>query len=233
MPECLIVEAALIFGKAEDARCRLWSMGVNQSAVGVHKNNAIHNLHLATGKIGKPGCGPFSLTGQPNAMGGREVGGLSHMLPGYRSVENSKHRASSRTILGRAERQHRRLSRDCAALEQFEALAAGKLKAIWILCTNPAASLPDSDLIEKALRQAELVVVQDAYHPPPPAVLRTWFLPAAQWSEKEGRDDQLRTARYYMPKLVDPPGEASAGLADYRALRPCDGVCASVFLRLG
>ena len=90
-PECLIVEAALIFGKAERAMS-LWSMGVNQSTVGVHKNNAIHNLHLATGKIGKPGCGPFSLTGQPNAMGGREVGGLSHMLPGYRSVENPQHR---------------------------------------------------------------------------------------------------------------------------------------------
>jgi anaerobic selenocysteine-containing dehydrogenase len=92
VPECLIVEAALIFGKAERA-ISLWSMGVNQSTVGVHKNNAIHNLHLATGKIGKPGCGPFSLTGQPNAMGGREVGGLSHLLPGYRSILAPKDRA--------------------------------------------------------------------------------------------------------------------------------------------
>jgi anaerobic selenocysteine-containing dehydrogenase len=91
VPESLIVEAALIFGKAKSAMS-LWSMGVNQSTVGVHKNNAIHNLHLATGKIGKPGSGPFSLTGQPNAMGGREVGGLSHLLPGYRSVTNSQHR---------------------------------------------------------------------------------------------------------------------------------------------
>jgi len=91
VPECLIVEAALIFGMAQSA-LTLWSMGVNQSSIGVRKNNAIINLHLATGKIGKPGCGPFSLTGQPNAMGGREVGGLSHMLPGYRSVKDSKHR---------------------------------------------------------------------------------------------------------------------------------------------
>ena len=91
VPECLIVEAALIFGMAQNA-LTLWSMGVNQSSVGVAKNNAIINLHLATGKIGKPGSGPFSLTGQPNAMGGREVCGLSHMLPGYRSVENFQDR---------------------------------------------------------------------------------------------------------------------------------------------
>ena len=90
VPASLIVEAAMIFGKAEKA-LTLWSMGINQSTVGVHKNNAIHNLHLATGKIGKPGCGPFSLTGQPNAMGGREVGGLSHLLPGYRNVKVAKH----------------------------------------------------------------------------------------------------------------------------------------------
>src|SRR4029450_277676 len=89
VPECLIVEAALIFGMAQSA-LTLWSMGVNQSSVGVQKNNAIINLHLATGKIGKPGSGPFSLTGQPNAMGGREVGGLSHMVPGSRSVEKPK-----------------------------------------------------------------------------------------------------------------------------------------------
>ena len=99
IPECLIVEAALIFGKAKNV-LSLWSMGVNQSSVGVHKNNAINNLHLVTGKIGKPGCGPFSLTGQPNAMGGREVGGLSHMLPGYRSVQNSQHREEVEKRLG-------------------------------------------------------------------------------------------------------------------------------------
>jgi anaerobic selenocysteine-containing dehydrogenase len=118
VPECLIVEAALIFGKAERA-LSLWSMGVNQSTVGVHKNNAIHNLHLATGKIGKPGCGPFSLTGQPNAMGGREVGGLSHLLPGYRSVQDAKHRAEVARFWGVP---CERISPEpgLSALEQFE-----------------------------------------------------------------------------------------------------------------
>src|SRR5882724_4850746 len=141
VPECLIIEAALIFGMAQSA-LTLWSMGVNQSSVGVHKNNAIINLHLVTGKIGKPGSGPFSLTGQPNAMGGREVGGLSHMLPGYRSVEDPTDREEVERFWGIT---CGRIGSEpgLPALEQFEALAQGKLKAIWILCTNPAASAPD------------------------------------------------------------------------------------------
>ena len=185
----------------------LWSMGVNQSTVGVHKNNAIHNLHLVTGKIGKPGCGPFSLTGQPNAMGGREVGGLSHMLPGYRSVENPQHRDEVERHWG-VPFGSIAPEPGLAALEQFEALAEGKVKAIWILCTNPAASAPDTDVIEKALRQAELVVVQDAYHPTATSKFAHVLLPAAQWSEKEGVMTNSERRMTYMPKLVDPPGEA-------------------------
>jgi formate dehydrogenase alpha subunit len=204
--ECLIVEAALIFGKAERA-LSLWSMGVNQSTVGVHKNNAIHNLHLVTGKIGKPGCGPFSLTGQPNAMGGREVGGLSHMLPGYRSVENPQHRDEVEHHWG-VPLGSIAPAPGLAALEQFEALVEGKVKAIWILCTNPAASVPNTDVIEKALRQAELVVVQDAYHPTATSKFAHVLLPAAQWSEKEGVMTNSERRMTYMPQLVEPPGEA-------------------------
>lgn len=204
--ECLIFEAALIFGKAARAMS-LWSMGVNQSTVGVHKNNAIHNLHLVTGKIGKSGSGPFSLTGQPNAMGGREVGGLSHMLPGYRNVENPQHRDEVERFWGVP---FGRIAPEpgLAALEQFEALAEGKVKAIWILCTNPAASVPNIDGIEKALRQAELVVLQDAYHPTATSRFAHVILPAAQWSEKEGVMTNSERRITYMPKLVEPPGEA-------------------------
>ena len=211
--ECLIVEAAKIFGKAERAMT-LWSMGVNQSTVGVHKNNAIHNLHLATGQIGKPGCGPFSLTGQPNAMGGREVGGLSHMLPGYRNVVNPQHRDEVERFWGVP---YGRIAPEpgLPALEQFEALAEGKVKAIWILCTNPAASAPNIDLIEKALRQAELVVVQDAYHPTATSRFAHVILPAAQWSEKDGVMTNSERRVTYMPKLVEPPGEA---LADWKII---------------
>ena len=213
VPECLIVEAALIFGMAKNAMS-LWSMGINQSAVGVHKNNAIHNLHLATGKIGKPGCGPFSLTGQPNAMGGREVGGLAHMLPGYRNVQDPRHREEVERCWGVP---HGTISPEpgLPALEQFEALAQGKVKAIWILCTNPAVSAPDIDVIEKALRQAELVVVQDAYHPTGTSKFAHVLLPAAQWSEKEGVMTNSERRITYMPKLVDPPGEA---LPDWQIL---------------
>ena len=213
VPECLIVEAALIFGMAQRA-LTLWSMGVNQSSVGVQKNNAIINLHLATGKIGKPGSGPFSLTGQPNAMGGREVGGLSHMLPGYRSVEDKKHRDEVERYWG-VPFGRIGSAPGLPALEQFEALAQGKLKAIWILCTNPAASAPDIDLIEKALRHAELVVVQDAYHPTATSRFAHVLLPAAQWSEKEGVMTNSERRITYMPQLAEPPGEA---LADWKII---------------
>jgi ferredoxin-nitrate reductase len=206
VPETLIVEAGLTFGVAKTAMT-LWSMGVNQSTIGVQKNNAIHNLHLATGKIGKPGCGPLSLTGQPNAMGGREAGGLSHMLPGYRKVTNAKDRED---IAREWRISSTKISATpgLAALEQFEALTSGKLKALWILCTNPMVSAPDTGSVEKALRQAELVVVQDAYHPTATTRLAHVLLPAAQWSEKEGVMTNSERRISYMPKLVEPPGEA-------------------------
>ncbi len=206
IPECLIVEAAMIFGKADRAMS-LWSMGINQSTVGVRKNNAIHNLHLATGKIGKPGCGPFSLTGQPNAMGGREVGGMSHMLPGYREVQNPIHREEIARLW---EVPPEKISSQpgYSALDLFEAVAERKVKAVWILCTNPLVSAPDIDFIEKALRQAELVVVQDAYHPTGTTQLAHVLLPAAQWSEKEGVMTNSERRITYMPPLAEPPGEA-------------------------
>ncbi|HWP24604.1 MAG TPA: molybdopterin oxidoreductase family protein, partial [Candidatus Binatia bacterium] len=138
---------------------------------------------------------------------GREAGGLAHLLPGYRSVENPEHREKVErhwgVPLGSISPQP-----GLAALEQFEALAEGKLKAIWILCTNPAVSAPDLDWIEKALRQAELVVVQDAYHPTATGRFAHVLLPAAQWSEKEGVMTNSERRLTYMPKLVEPPGEA-------------------------
>lgn len=213
IPASLLIEAALIFGRAQGA-ITLWSMGVNQSTVGVHKNNAIHNLHLATGKIGKPGSGPFSLTGQPNAMGGRETGGLSHLLPGYRRITNPHDRATVAQAWG-IPADHLSPKPGLSALDLFEALARGEVKAVWILCTNPAVSVPDGDFIEKALRQAELVVVQDAYHPTETTQLAHVLLPAAQWPEKEGVMTNSERRLTYLPKLLEPPGEA---LPDWRIL---------------
>jgi anaerobic selenocysteine-containing dehydrogenase len=201
-----IREAARLFGRAR-AAISLWSMGLNQSTVGVRKNNAVLNLHLATGQIGKPGAGPFSLTGQPNAMGGREVGGLSHLLPGYRSVLDPQHRLEVATHWG-IPPEHLSARPGYSAVELFSALAQGKVKAVWIMCTNPAVSMPDLDLVEKALHQAELVVVQDAYHPTDTTRFADVLLPAAQWPEKEGVMTNSERALTYLPRLALPPGEA-------------------------
>jgi anaerobic selenocysteine-containing dehydrogenase len=201
-----IAAAALRFGRAR-AALTLWSMGVNQSHVGTDKNAAIINLHLATGHIGRPGAGPFSLTGQPNAMGGRETGGLAHLLPGYRAVADAAAR--------RAVETHWSLPAGTisttpgrSALEIFEGLTSGAVRAVWILCTNPAASMPDTDFVEKALRQAELVIVQDAYHPTETTRLADIVLAAAQWPEKDGVMTNSERRLTYLPRLVEPPGEA-------------------------
>jgi anaerobic selenocysteine-containing dehydrogenase len=202
----IIVAAARRFGRAR-AAMSLWSMGINQSHQGTDKNTAILNLHLATGQISRPGAGPFSLTGQPNAMGGRETGGLAHLLPGYRHVSD----AAARAVVerhwgippGRIGSTPGR-----SALEVFEGLREGSVRAIWILCTNPAASMPDLDLAEKALRQAELVIVQDAYHPTETTRFADVLLPAAQWPEKDGVMTSSERRMTYLPKLVEPPGEA-------------------------
>lgn len=206
VPAPLIIRAARVFATSRGSVI-LWSMGINQSTVGVKKNNALINLALATGQIGRPGAGPFSLTGQPNAMGGREVGGLSHLLPGYRSVLDPEDRAEVAALWGvPAARLSPRPG--YPALEMFEALAAGQVKAVWILCTNPMASMPEPDLVEKALRQAELVVVQDAYHPTDTTPYADILLPAAQWPEKEGVMTNSERRVSYFPRITAPPGEA-------------------------
>jgi ferredoxin-nitrate reductase len=201
-----IVSAARAFGRANGA-LSFWSMGVNQSTVGVGKNHGIINLHLATGKIGTPGNGPFSLTGQPNAMGGREAGGLSHLLPGYRLINRPEDRAE---LAGYWQVPFEQISPKpgLPAVEMFEAAAKGKIKAIWIACTNPVVSMPNIDVVEAALRQAELVIVQDAYHPTDTTTFAHILLPAAQWSEKEGVMTNSERRITYLPKMVDPPGEA-------------------------
>lgn len=202
----IILTAARRIGRSRGL-VTLWSMGVNQSHVGTDKNAAIINLHLATGQIGRPGAGPFSLTGQPNAMGGRETGGLAHLLPGYRQVTDAAARAVVERHWGVAAGRIAPLP-GLSALEIFDGLARGDVRAVWILCTNPAASMPDLDLVEKALRQAELVVVQDAYHPTETSRFADVLLPAAQWPEKDGVMTNSERRLTYLPKLVDPPGEA-------------------------
>ncbi len=184
-----------------------YCMGLNQSTVGMWKNNALIDLHLLTGQIGKPGAGPFSLTGQPNAMGGREAGLLSHLLPGYRSVEDAEHRREVEAYWGRRPGIIS-AKPGLTAVEMFRALEKGQLKAIWIAGTNPAVSLPDLHQVRRALGRAQLVVVQDVYHPTETSRLADVLLPAAQWGEKEWTSTNSERTIGYSPRLFDPPGDA-------------------------
>jgi ferredoxin-nitrate reductase len=184
-----------------------YCMGLNQSTVGMWKNNSLVNLHLLTGQIGKPGSGPFSLTGQPNAMGGRETGLLSHRLPGYRSVEDSEQRRFVEQFWGRPSGSIRPRP-GLTAVEMFRALEKGQLKAIWIAATNPAVSLPDLHHVHRALGRARLVVVQDVYHPTETTRLADVLLPAVQWGEKEWTSTNSERMVSFSPKLFEGPGQA-------------------------
>ena len=203
-----IVRAARTFGTARRAMA-LWSMGANQSTVGTLKNRALINLCLATGNIGRPGTGPFSLTGQPNAMGGRESGGLAHLLPGYRFVTDPEHRAEMRRLWDvPADMPGISPSPGIPATELVEALEEDRVKVVWIIATNPAVSQPDAARFAAALRRAELVIVQDAYHPTETGALAHVVLPAAQWGEKDGTQTNSERRVSLVRKLVDAPGDA-------------------------
>ena len=187
----------------------LWSMGINQSAEGTAKVRAIINLHLMTGNLGKPGAGPFSLTGQPNAMGGREAGGLSHLLPGYRSVKNAQHRAEVEQFWGLpAGRISPHPGRD--VWKMILALEAEEVGLLWIAATNPAVSLPDLERTKAALLKSPFTVYQDAYYPTETAAYAHLLLPATQWSEKTGTMTNSERVVTLCPAFQTPPGEAKA-----------------------
>ncbi|KAF2333564.1 nitrate reductase [Flavobacterium ginsenosidimutans] len=196
--------AADIIGKAKGF-ISLWAMGLNQSAVGVDKNTALLNLSLLTGQVGKPGSGPFSLTGQPNAMGGREVGGMATLLAAHKDIANPTHRKEVADFWGVDEISDKP---GLTATEMFEALESGKMKAVWIICTNPLVSLPDSRRAEKALQNAKFVVVQDISHNSDTAKFADLLLPAAGWLEKEGTMTNSERRISYLPKGINAPGEA-------------------------
>ena len=183
----------------------MWTMGLNQSSVGVNKNLSLINLNLITGHIGKPGSGPLSLTGQPNAMGGREVGGLANLLPAHRNLGNPLHRAEIQKFWGGTEIA---AQPGLTATEMFEALNDGRLKAIWIMCTNPLTSLPNVRLAEEALKKAKFVVVQEISNKPETLAYADVILPAAAWAEKEGTMTNSERRISYLEKIVDAPGEA-------------------------
>ena len=161
----------------------LYCQGLNQSSSGTAKNAALINLHLATGQIGKPGAGPFSLTGQPNAMGGRETGGMANLMSGHRDMGNAVDRAEIAALWGVRDVPSKPGK---TAVEMFQAAADGEIKALWIACTNPAQSMPDQATVRRALERLEFVVVQEAFASTATGAFADLLLPATTWGEKEG-----------------------------------------------
>ncbi len=183
----------------------LYCQGLNQSSRGTDKNAALINLHLATGQIGKPGAAPFSLTGQPNAMGGREVGGMANLLSGHRDLSNPAHRAEVAALWGIDTVP---ATPGKTAVELFEAVARGEIKALWIACTNPAQSMPDLNRVNAALQAAELVVVQEAFRNTDTVHFADVLLPASTWGEKEGTVTNSERCISRVRPTISPPGEA-------------------------
>ncbi|HET7792555.1 MAG TPA: molybdopterin-dependent oxidoreductase, partial [Rhizobacter sp.] len=207
--EDALLQAAKWFANVDNAAkgrtLSLYCQGLNQSSSGTAKNAALINLHLATGQIGKPGAGPFSLTGQPNAMGGREVGGLANLLSAHRDLANPEHRAEVARLWGVNDVP---ATPGKTAVEMFEAAADGQIKALWIACTNPAQSMPDQTTVRKALERAEFVVVQEAFGTTTTCEYADLLLPATTWGEKDGTvtNSERRISR--VRPAVASPGEA-------------------------
>ncbi len=184
-----------------------YSMGVNQSSAGTDKANAIINCHLIGGRIGRPGMGPFSITGQPNAMGGREVGGLANMLAAHMDLENAEHRNAVRTFWDSPSIADKG---GLKAVDLFRAIEEGKVKAVWVMATNPVVSLPDADQVRRALAKCELVVSSDIIERTDTNAFADVLLPALGWGEKDGTvtnsERRVSRQRAFLPA----PGEARA-----------------------
>jgi assimilatory nitrate reductase catalytic subunit len=202
--EADLLTAARWWG-ASGAVLSLYCQGLNQSAQGTANNASLINLHLATGQIGRPGAGPFSLTGQPNAMGGREVGGLANLLSAHRDLANPAHRAEVAALWG-VDAVPARPGK--TAIEMFEAAADGEIRLLWIACTNPAQSLPEQATVRRAFERAEFVVLQEAFATTATAAFADLLLPASTWGEKSGTvtNSERRISR--VRSAVPAPGAA-------------------------
>src|SRR4028118_1761405 len=177
------LETAANYWEQSQRVLSLWSMGMNQSSEGTAKVRSLINLHLMTGQIGKPGSGPFSLTGQPNAMGGREVGGLSNLLPAHRDLTNPLHREEVQKFWKGTTISPKP---GLTATQMIDALNDGSLKAIWIICTNPLTSLPNARWADEGLKKAKFVVVQDITNKVETLKYADVILPATTWTATDG-----------------------------------------------
>ena len=185
----------------------VFSQGVNQSSAGTDKVNAILNVHLATGRIGRPGMGPFSVTGQPNAMGGREVGALSNMLAAHLDWDRP---GDAELLCGYWNAPNLATAPGLKAVDLFQAIDAGKIKAVWIMATNPAVSLPEADAVRRALQNCSLVVVSDCMREVDTADYAHIRLPALGWGEKDGTVTNSERVISRQRSFLPVPGEARA-----------------------
>ncbi|MEU2825697.1 bifunctional nitrate reductase/sulfite reductase flavoprotein subunit alpha [Streptomyces bacillaris] len=206
LPEADIRRAAQWIGEAgEWMSC--WTMGLNQSTHGTWNTNTVVNLHLATGAICRPGSGPLSLTGQPNAMGGREMGYMGPGLPGQRSVLVAEERAFVEELWG-VPSGTLRTDSGRGTVEMFEEMAAGTIKACWIICTNPVASVANRRTVIAGLEAAELVVTQDVFAETETNAYADVVLPATLWAESDGVMVNSERNLTLVQGVVDPPGQA-------------------------
>jgi anaerobic selenocysteine-containing dehydrogenase len=201
----LIERTALLYGRAKAAFIG-WTMGVNHSTQGTETVNAINNLALLTGQIGRPGASPFSITGQCNAMGTREAG-FTSSLPGYRKFESERDRAEL-AQLWNIDAARIPAARGLAYPDIVEAALAKRVRALWIVATNPIVSFPNYAVLKQALESLDFLVVQDGFHPTPTTELAHLVLPAAIWGEKEGTYTNSERRVSKVNRAVDPPGEA-------------------------
>ncbi|MEU9674684.1 bifunctional nitrate reductase/sulfite reductase flavoprotein subunit alpha [Streptomyces parvus] len=207
IPEDDIRQAARWIGEAgEWMSC--WTMGLNQSTHGTWNTNALINLHLATGAVCRPGSGPFSLTGQPNAMGGREMGYMGPGLPGQRSVLSDEDRAFTEELWGVPPGTLRADGSGSGTVDMFRRMAEGEIKACWIICTNPVASVANRRTVIEGLEAAEFVVTQDVFADTETNAYADVVLPAALWAESEGVMINSERTLTLSRRATDPPGEA-------------------------
>jgi anaerobic selenocysteine-containing dehydrogenase len=211
----LIFKTAALYGRAKAAFIG-WTMGVNHSTIGTRTVNAICNLALLTGHIGRRGAAPFSITGQCNAMGSREVC-FSTGIPGYRKFEDPADRAEFASLIGVDESSIPN-KRGLAYPDIIEAAVAKRIRALWIIGTNPLVSYPNQGVLRHGLSNLDFLVVQDGYHPTPTTELADLVLPAAIWGEKDGTYTNSERRVSKVNKAVDPPGEARADFDIFLAI---------------
>jgi anaerobic selenocysteine-containing dehydrogenase len=207
LSEDLILKTAHLYGTAKAAFIG-WTMGVNHSTQGAETVNAINNLALITGNIGRAGASPFSITGQCNAMGTREAG-FTSSLPGYRKFETAQDRDDI-ARLWNIDSKRIPTSRGLAYPDIIEAAVSKKIRALWIIATNPIVSFPNLEVLRQGLEALDFLVVQDGFHPTPTSELANLVLPAAIWGEKEGTYTNSERRVSKVNRALDPPGDAKA-----------------------